>query len=196
MQNGYIIDTPSSVDIQENVKIGGKVIEIFEGVIYRETFKISPSRNVTGKLFAFRQKHKKENIDVMQVLVELIMISLYGEQIRKEITYFYECKSEKWMMSEYDERIKEYWRTSQGDYIVKMIDDKGLGDEVKNLKTMPLHLGSFVISNSPLHLGAFVLSNSKRIMNIFIHAIDGFKTNGLYNEDTDSMYNENKHWNK
>ena len=65
-----------------------------------------------------------------------------------------------------------------------MIDDKGLEDEVKNLKTMPLHLG------------AFVLSNSKRIMNIFIHAIDGFTTNDLYYEDTDSMYMENKHWNK
>ena len=48
----------------------------------------------------------------------------------------------------------------------------------------------------PLHLGAFVLSNSKRIMNNFIHTIDGFDTNDLYCEDTDSMYIENKHWEK
>ena len=65
-----------------------------------------------------------------------------------------------------------------------MIDDKGLEDEIKKLNTMPLHLG------------AFVLSNSKRIMNNFIHAFDGFCTNDVYYTDTDSLYNENKHWDK
>ena len=29
-----------------------------------------------------------------------------------------------------------------------MTDDAGLEDEVKKLKTMPLHLGAFVLSNS------------------------------------------------
>ena len=48
-----------------------------------------------------------------------------------------------------------------------MIDDAGLEDEVKKLNTMPLHLG------------AFVLSNSKKIMNNFIHAINGFYTNDV-----------------
>ena len=33
MRNGYIIDTLTSVDIQEIVKIDGKVIEIYQGVI-------------------------------------------------------------------------------------------------------------------------------------------------------------------
>ena len=33
MTNGYIIDTLTSVDIQKIVKIGGKVIEIYGGVI-------------------------------------------------------------------------------------------------------------------------------------------------------------------
>ena len=42
MRNGYIRDTLASVDVQEIVKIGGKVIEINEGVIYRENFKVSP----------------------------------------------------------------------------------------------------------------------------------------------------------
>ena len=36
MRNGYIIDTLRSVDIQEIVKIGGKVIEIYEVVIYKK----------------------------------------------------------------------------------------------------------------------------------------------------------------
>ena len=56
MRNGYIIDTLTSADIHEIVKIGGKVVEVYEGVIYRENFKVSPFRKVIEKLFALRQK--------------------------------------------------------------------------------------------------------------------------------------------
>ena len=88
------------------------------------------------------------------------------------------------MMSEYDERVKDYWKISGNNYIVKMIDDSGLEDGVKKLNTMPLHSG------------AFVLSNSKRIMNNFIHAINRFYTNDIYYTDTDSLYFDIKHWDK
>ena len=63
MKNGYIINTLTSVDICEIVKRGGRVIEIYEGVIYRENFKISPFRKVKEKLFASRQKYKDEHND-------------------------------------------------------------------------------------------------------------------------------------
>ena len=46
MRNGYIIDTLTSLDIHEIVKNGGKVVEIYEGVISRENFKVSPFRKV------------------------------------------------------------------------------------------------------------------------------------------------------
>ena len=59
-----------------------------------------------------------------------------------------------------------------------------MGDGVKNLYTMPLYLR------------AFVLLNSKRIMSKFIHANNGFHTNDVYYGDTDSLYIENKHWDK
>ena len=73
MRNGYIIDTLTSVDIQEIVKNGGKVIEIYEAVIYRENFKISPFRKVIENLFALRQNYKDDHKDLMQSLVKLIM---------------------------------------------------------------------------------------------------------------------------
>ena len=76
MRNGYTIDTLTSVDIQEIVKIGGKVIEIYEVVIYQENFEVSPFRKVTDKLFALRQKNKDEGKDVMQFLVKILMNSL------------------------------------------------------------------------------------------------------------------------
>ena len=89
----------------------------------------------------------------MQMLVELIMNSLYGEQMRRDIEESYQCKSENWMQTEYDERVLDYQK-NYGNYIVKLKDDEGLKDEVKKVNTMPLHLG------------AFVLSKSKRNMNI------------------------------
>ena len=34
-------------------------------------------------------------------------------------------------MSEYDERVKDYWKISGINYIVKMFDDPGLEDEIE-----------------------------------------------------------------
>ena len=184
MRNGYIIDYLTSVDIQEIVKIGGKVVEIYEGVIYRENFKVNPFRKVNNILFAVRQKYKEEGNDVMQLLVKLLMNSLYGENIRKDIEEKFVCKSQFCMESEYDERVKDYWKISGINYIVKMIDDARLEDEIEKMNTMPLHLG------------AFVLSKSKRFMNNSRHTIGVFYTNDVYYTDTDSFYFENKHWDK
>ena len=92
----------------------------------------------------------------MQGLVKLIMNSLYGVQIRKDINDSYYCKSERWMKTEYDENILDYWKLSNGNYIVKMKQDDGLDDDCNKKKALPAHLG------------AFILSNGKRIMNNFI----------------------------
>ena len=132
-RNGYNIDTLISVDMQEIVKTGGKVIEIFGGGFYRERFKVFPFEKVIDRFFELRQKYKDENIDVMQLLVKLIMNCLYGEQVRKDITDSYECRSQNWMMTEYDERVFDYQKINHGNYIVKMKDDAGLKDEVKRL---------------------------------------------------------------
>ena len=53
--------------------------------MYRENYKVSPFKKVIDKLFELRQKCKEENNDVMQLLVKLIMNSLYGEFLRKDI---------------------------------------------------------------------------------------------------------------
>ena len=108
MRNGYLTQVLTYVDIQKIVKIGGRVTAIFEGVIYRENFEINPSEKITYNLFALRQKYKDEGNDVMQLLVKLIMNALYGEFLRKDIVESYQCKSEMWMMTEYDERVLDY----------------------------------------------------------------------------------------
>ena len=182
MRNGIIIDTLTSVDIQEIVKIGGTVIQIYEGVIYRENFKISPFRKVIEKLFDLRQKYKDEKIDLMQGLVKLILNSLYGVQIRKDINESYYCESEIWMKTEFDENVLDCWKLPNGNYIVKMKRDDGLDDDCDTKNTLPAVLGNFI------------LANSRRIMNKFIREINGFYENNIYYTDTDSLYIEKKYW--
>ena len=69
MRNGYIVYTITSVDIQEIVKIGGEVKEIYEGVFYREFFKLSPFKKLFDNIFEIRQNYKDENNDVMPFLL-------------------------------------------------------------------------------------------------------------------------------
>ena len=51
MRKGFIIGTLTSVDFCEPVKMGEKVIEIYERVLHREILKISPFRKIIGKIF-------------------------------------------------------------------------------------------------------------------------------------------------
>ena len=88
MRNGYIIDTLTLVDICKVVKMGGKVIEIYERVIYRENFKNSPFRKFIYKLFSFVQKCKDELNDSMQGLVKLITNAFLEYRIERRILNF------------------------------------------------------------------------------------------------------------
>ena len=120
MRNGYIIDTLTSVDICEIVKTGGRVIGIYEVVVYRENVRISPFRKVIENIFASRKKSKDEHNDSMQGLVKIFLKSLYEVQIRKDIEQSYKCKTQHWMETEYDENVLDYWRLPNGNYIVKL----------------------------------------------------------------------------
>ena len=108
MRNGYITQVLTSVDIQEIVKIGGKVVEIYKGVIYRKNFVLSPTEKIIDEIIASRRKSKDERNDIMQLLVKLNMNALCGEFLRKDILESCQCKSERWMMTENDERVLDY----------------------------------------------------------------------------------------
>ena len=118
----------------------------------------------------------------MQKLVKLIMNSLYGVQIRRDINESYYCKSENWMKTEFDENVLDYWKIPNGNYIVKTKKYDGLDDDCDIKNTLPSVLG------------AFILSKFKRFMNIFIREMNGFYKNSVYYGDTDSLYIEKKYW--
>ena len=85
LRNGYIVDVSTSVDIQEIVRIGGKVVEVYEGVISRENFTVSPFRDFIKNLFDLRLKYKTEGEEILQETVKLIMNSIYGQTTRRDI---------------------------------------------------------------------------------------------------------------
>ena len=64
MSSGYILDTLTSVVIQEIVKIGGKVKEIYENFFIEKIFKVSLFEKVIDNLFELGQKWKDGNNDV------------------------------------------------------------------------------------------------------------------------------------
>ena len=182
MRKGYIIDTLTSVDNCESVKMYGKGIEIYGGVIYRENFKISPFRKVIEKLFSLKQKYKDEKNVLMQRLVKIITNSLFGVQTRSDNNESYYCKTAAWMKTEFDENVLDYWILPNGKCIEKIGKDVRLDDDCDIKNTLPAHLG------------VFILSNSKRIMIDFIIEINGFFINSIYYGDSDSLYIEKKYW--
>ena len=95
------------------------MIGTYEGVISRKNFKTSPFRKVIENLFTLGQKYKDEGNDLMRNLVKLFVNSLYGVQIRKKSNESYECKSQNWMEIESDDKVVDYWKLPNGNYIVK-----------------------------------------------------------------------------
>ena len=131
-------------------------------------------------MFVSGQKYIDEKNDLMQGLVKLIINSLYGVQIRRDIKEPDKCKSQHWLETEYDGNVLDPWKLSSGNYIEKMKRDDGFEDDCDIKNTLPGHLG------------ALVLSNSERIMNTFSREIKRFDNNGICYGDTDSLHIENK----
>ena len=77
----------------------------------------------------------------MHSLVETIMNSWYGIEIRKDINEAYKCKTENWMKTEIIENVLQNWNLSIGNYNSKLKQDDGLQKD-KDLKNiLPCRLG-------------------------------------------------------
>ena len=85
----------------------------------------------------------------MQNLVILLLNSLNGIQIRKGVNEFYKCETENLMKTEFGENVLEYWKTTNGNYIVQLKQDDALeiDNNVENILPSHLHLVAFISSN-------------------------------------------------
>ena len=62
----------------------------------------------------------------MQLLVKLLINSLYGKQIREDIEDEFASKSEYWVLTEWDQGARDYWIISNGKYSVRLAEDEEL----------------------------------------------------------------------
>ena len=69
---------------------------------------MNPFKRVIDKLFELRKFYKDRHFEVMQLLNKILIYTLHGERIRKDIEEEYVCMSAYWMMTENDERVKDY----------------------------------------------------------------------------------------
>ena len=190
-RNGEIFDTLNSVDIQEIVRCGGKILKIYDGIVYEENYKISPFREYVEKLFNLRLKYKEEKNTVGSDLIKLLLNSLYGKTVQKDILTSNHLWNRKTLETNYCELIKNYEKVKNDLYYVeKEIEET----EFKKSYTFMMKEKEYT-NLMPSHLGSFILSHSRRIMNNFILTINGFKEPKIYYTDTDSIYIHKSNWN-
>ncbi|ESO90371.1 hypothetical protein LOTGIDRAFT_164298 [Lottia gigantea] len=104
----------------------------------------------------------------------------------KDITTSRHLLSEPTLKSNFDSHVKNYPKENEAKYIV------GINEEEKEFDCIPPKSTRL----TPSHLGSFVLSQSKKIMNNFIHVIDGFYKPEIYYTYTDSLYISSRNWDK
>ncbi|ESP04578.1 hypothetical protein LOTGIDRAFT_170670 [Lottia gigantea] len=175
-------DVLTSVDIQEIVKAGGRIIRILDGIVYEENFETPPYRDYILILRDLRNKYKREGNIVGSNCMKLLGNSLYGKSIQKYIFTTRHLWNEATLQANFDSRVKTYEKINDTQYTVETeIEEKEITTE--DSKSTRL---------TPSHLGSFVLSHSKKIMNNFIHVINGFYKPEIYYTDTDSLYISSK----
>ena len=182
-RNGFCNDVLTSVDIQEIVRAGGKVIKILDGIVYEENFKTPPFKDYILTLKEERNKYKKKGNLVGSDCMKLLGNSLYGKTVQKDIDTEFHLWSEETLKANFDSNVKSYEKVNEDQYIVQK--QKEQPEIIKPTKTT---------RSTPSHLGSFILAHSKRIMNNFIHVIDGFRKPEIYYTDTDSLYISDKNW--
>jgi hypothetical protein len=187
-RNGRIIDHLNSVDIQEIVRVGGVIERIYEGVIYEKNLDESPFRSYIENLFALRKKYKEEGNKVGDELIKLLLNSLYGKTVQKDIVSSIHVWSTKTLQDNYDDLIMARWEIKPGMWLVQRKKETEAIDVTKNESRSGILNKEKKSSDVPHHLGSFILAHSRRIMNNFILAIDGFKTPNVAYSDTDSIY--------
>ncbi|ESO91852.1 hypothetical protein LOTGIDRAFT_163211 [Lottia gigantea] len=128
-----------------------------------------------------RNKYKREGNIVGSNCVKLLGNSLYGKSIQKDRNTRNHLWNEVTFQTNYE-------KINDTQYLVETeIEEKEITAEDHSTKSTGV---------TPSHLGSFVLSHSKKIMNNFIHVINGFYQPEIYYTDTDSLYISSRNWDK
>ena len=84
LRNGYITRHSTSVDIKENVRVGGLILDFLESFIC-DNLDFNPSEHFVIDMTAKRNQFKKEQKELLQTLTEKQTNAVYDGRIRREI---------------------------------------------------------------------------------------------------------------
>ncbi|ESP01415.1 hypothetical protein LOTGIDRAFT_157596 [Lottia gigantea] len=99
-------------------------------------------------------------------------------------------------IQEIEGNYEQVWKTCRDDNAVTQVSPLKLNVLSKIEEKEITTEDSKSTRLTPSYLGSFVLSHSKKIMNNFIHVINGFYKPEIYYTDTDSLYISSKNWKK
>ena len=105
---------------------------------------------------------KAQRTDILQSVTKKIGLSVYCG--RNCIDEDNKCVMECWIRKSFDDRVKEWFPSKNGNLIVKLDDDNGVDDNVKAKS----------VNTMPSHFGRKILSHSKRLMDDVIKKRGGF----------------------
>ncbi|ESO90775.1 hypothetical protein LOTGIDRAFT_163657 [Lottia gigantea] len=159
-RNGFCHDVLTSVDIQEKVTAGGRIIKILDGIDYEENFKTPPYRDYILILRDLRNKYKREGNIVGSNCMKLLGNSLYS--IQKDITASRHLWSEVTLKANFDSHVIHYEKVNDSQYIVEINEEEKEFDctPLKSTRLTPSHLGSFVLSHSKNIIDSLYISSS------------------------------------
>ena len=123
-------------------------------------------------MFALRQNYKDKGNNLVQGLIKIIMNYLHEVQNRNDFNAFYNCISEQWMQTEYDDTVLDNWKLPIGIYVVKYNEDVCLNGDW------------------PSHLGDFILGKSESYDEFFSAEINNFYNDSILYTDRDSLFIE------
>ena len=176
-RNGDITQHLTSVDIEEIVRTGAVIKEIFKCFIC-DNLDFNPFEEYISDMTAKRKEYKKLGKHVLQDMCNKISNGTYGGCIRCDTQDVLRCVSGNWMKTTYDDRVKDFIPLKNENCLVNMKDHDGVDDIGVSKK----------INSQPFQFESLILSRSKRLMIDVILALDGFKNNEIYYGDTDSKY--------
>ncbi|ESO90772.1 hypothetical protein LOTGIDRAFT_163654 [Lottia gigantea] len=108
----------------EIVKSGGKIIKISDEIVYEENFKTPPYRDYILILKELRNKYKKEGDMVASNCMKLLINSLYGKSIQKDINTSRHLWSEATFKANFDSHVKSYEKVNDSQFIVEMNEEE------------------------------------------------------------------------
>ena len=89
----------------------------------------NPHIHFVNDMVGKRVLYKKHGKDLLKALSKKIKKhSIYGWNIRLDVSEHYKCFTDNWMKEKYEYRVKEWWPLENGCLIVILEEDSGVGD--------------------------------------------------------------------